>query len=306
MTVPSSAQREYLFDRYSKGLEIWNPDFAGLYACPLCLHRFPRSALDPKSEVQLTAEHCILEGLGDDIFVLTCKRCNDRAGHQIDHHLHKLVEMEAFARGQGKPKRIRLKHGDDFVTAEMRRTPERTDLTVLERRSDPRQIAGLQQKGVPKKAGDMTIRFGSRDWPEERRACVAMLKAAYLLAFKNFGYSYILSPSMHEVMLAILQQIMNPEMDVLSVNRLFLRPSYEGLSNMIARIKMPTFQAFFVPIRITKYKQAFAYILPTSESTYPNWVNFVGDQARELQFDHMEWIPFDEANVESILAFETE
>src|SRR5690606_20121071 len=53
------------------------------YLCPLCITLFPRAALDVRD---LTLEHVPPASQRGRRFVLTCKQCNDGAGHGPDAH----------------------------------------------------------------------------------------------------------------------------------------------------------------------------------------------------------------------------
>src|SRR4029450_5965370 len=72
------------------------PDVRDVIWCPLCRKPFGRSTLDTG---ELTEEHIIPEALGGKIITLTCKKCNNTDGGQIDSHFIQKVRVDEALRG---------------------------------------------------------------------------------------------------------------------------------------------------------------------------------------------------------------
>jgi hypothetical protein len=174
-----------LFDRYAGDLERFAPTLRGQFGCPICFTAIRRSV--PLREV-VAEEHVIPRSLGGRITTLTCKRCNNEAGTTLEAHLVQRVLLEARKR----PPRTTVKIGDAVVRAEMvlpETSREPYDIVVIKKQSDERQIAASQRL---LKTGKDLIHLGLDFRYIERRSLVALLRAAYLLMFRTFGYRYAL------------------------------------------------------------------------------------------------------------------
>lgn len=198
------ARLEALFDLYAADLKRFAPTLAGQFGCPLCLAPIPRSV--PLRNV-VAEEHVIPSALGGRITTLTCRRCNnDLGGSQLESHLVQRVLVEACKR----PIDVTLTMQGAVMRGEMpvRSSPDEPHpIRGIGKRSDPRQVAAIQElMKAPKDEIHLDLNFGY----SERRALVAVLRAAYLLMFRTFGYRYLLDASAKPVR----EQILNWKRDL--------------------------------------------------------------------------------------------
>ncbi len=160
------------------------------YVCPLCPK--PRILL-AKS---LTVEHAPPKELGGSAITLTCKTCNSMAGTALDAQAVVARRMLRFWRGEiSSPVRCRLQFGPASVNVEVLHTPEGFQIRGLPANTDP-----VQQKALE---GELARLTDSKEWDgytfqittptfrfHPRRAALAWLRAAYVVAFAALGYSY--------------------------------------------------------------------------------------------------------------------
>lgn len=86
-SISKAERRSRLFNLYAGNLALLTNDaFPGRFACPICEDAFDRRALDgPNLLVNLA--HVYPQATGATIETLTCAKCNNRMGHEYDHHL---------------------------------------------------------------------------------------------------------------------------------------------------------------------------------------------------------------------------
>lgn len=278
MKIDREQRRLNLFRKYSTNLELWRPEFKGQYACPLCLAPgFDEDSIrgpNPK----LTDEHGIQKGLGQSFHVLTCASCNHTAGHRIDNHLHKRLEFEGFWRGQHqKPLNVRMNVGADNVGIDVVRIGgdnPRININVIEKQSCDESITRVQEalrKGPP----PVNLKFDGRTVPVRSKSKIAILKAAYLLAFRYFGYGYLLS----HVMDPIRQTILDPDNPKVPLDDIILDAPIDGLPHCMAAVTSPEeLESLLAPIPVLKYRVGYLVALPNGEKTYERWANWRKDQ----------------------------
>ena len=179
---------ERLFDRYSADLRRFAPDLDDHFGCPLCLRGLRRVA-DLRDIV--AEEHVVAEALGGRIVTLTCRQCNNIDGTNLDAHLIQRVRIEA----NEAPVKVRTRMGDAHMGAEMDGAPDEAEpipIRVIESQSDPRQVEEvirLLREGETEMKLEMNFGFNAN------RSLVALVRSAYLLMFRVFGYEYVLDPS---------------------------------------------------------------------------------------------------------------
>lgn len=164
-----------------------------LYTCPICLRVFGRDQVN-----QLSEEHVPPESLGGKAIVLTCKRCNNEGGAELDIHAARQQKAERIvARKDRGPSRARVTIGDTQVIADVR-----TDAGILvSHRPDLNHpsagdnlIKELVDVARNRQLPPITLGFKLGGKLDLHRAGVSWLRAAYLAAFAALGYAYILRP----------------------------------------------------------------------------------------------------------------
>lgn len=168
------------------------------YICPLCVRGFTMAQLSC-----LTWDYVPPKSLGGRLKILICRECNSRAGHELDVHAKRAVQMQAFARGQGMEER-RAKFVVDDLTANVNveiqdntwrisGIPKSNHPDTLPRLSDVFDKNYREGRGLPTSTLSFRVNF------DPRRAEVSWLRSAYLAAFAIYGYRYALRPVMEIV-----------------------------------------------------------------------------------------------------------
>jgi hypothetical protein len=164
-----------------------------LYACPLCLGFFDRTALDAKV---LTFEHAPPKCVGGKAIALTCQPCNSFASHELDPHIERSEEYLDFAFGTTrKPMRRTLEAGGVRLRGNLRATGDVVIFEGVSKQNDPREVDSFKSLNLAE--GTFTA-SASRGF-DKRRAAIAWLRSAYIVAFATFGYRYIIRESLNVV-----------------------------------------------------------------------------------------------------------
>lgn len=276
MASDGDKRRLNLFRKYAKNLELWRPARKGMYVCPLCMTRgFNESAVYGPNP-PLTDEHGLQKGLGNPCHILTCAECNNVAGTKIDADLHKRLHFSSFCEAdQTKPlKNIRMNVSGENLGIEIIRAGgdnPKTDIKIIAEQSDERAIERVKNAMKSNPLAPMELSFGKRVMPNVRRARVALLKSAYLLAFRYFGYGYLLS----HVMEPIRATIRDPDDPKVPIDDIVLGTSIDRLPATVALVTEPDeLNAIAVPLPIQEYKKGHLVILPTGENTYEKWAEW--------------------------------
>lgn len=163
------------------------PELENPYICPLCRRPFASVGL---ADGTLTFEDAPPRSYGGKPVALTCKPCNNSFGSSVDASLARYdsqflspctiaiggVEVSAY-------QEIR-KGGRNFTIPQNQNDPKAVDRfnTVLDTK-DPAAWADLH----------LTLKW---DHVKRRRADVAWLKSAYMVAFATWGYMYAFAPGL--------------------------------------------------------------------------------------------------------------
>lgn len=185
---------------------------AGDYLCPLCLSSFGESALESGD---LTLEHVPPESQGGKGIILTCKGCNNRAGHHIESQAALRSKVGDFTRavvgnqvGFGGIAFITI--GGVKLNVDVLRDKDALNFKVSPHNSPSAMRAvdaALRQATVGENWRELKFDVTSRDAYHPRRAHVADLKAAFLVLAAAFGYSF----AADEVMEPVRRQIADPD-----------------------------------------------------------------------------------------------
>ena len=192
-------------------------DVYDTYICPLCFQSFNTNELKEKVTDYLSLEDVPQKALGGHALLLTCKRCNNWSGHEIDHYLRTEIDYEdnvsihseKGARGTLSAKGIninaRIKIENELSTTINIEKSNNNPIRYEEFLSEVRKMGDNWQKEV--KAYQINEKKRN-----PVRADIAILKSAYLLAFYVLGYKYIFNVSLSPVR----EQILNPNEEIIS------------------------------------------------------------------------------------------
>ena len=244
---------EYLFDLYVRNWQSFTSKTKHVFVCPLCLKEFTKSEMLNK----VSEEHIIPSSLGGNFTTLTCKKCNNEGGSELDAHVIQRIRIE-----QGDvPINSRVTICDEEVGADIYFSDEKNipnKILVISKQSNPKSINSVQDvfNENPKEVS-LNLKFGYN----ERASLIGLVRIAYLMMFRRFGYAYILQDFANQ----IRQQIKQPfeESPVLESVRWQLE-DLPFRTNAITVIKEPPeFRSFYVIIKLTdKAKHLSGVILP--------------------------------------------
>ena len=187
----------------------------GYYVCPLCMKTFNLRELGNKIGEVLTLEDVPPKSLGGSPILVTCKICNSSCGHSIDAAL--LHELELLY----GDKKQRLENTDALLNShgkkvytKVRIDKDKTICFDIRSKTNPPNAINEFVKSVEHDGDNYSIQVELHVKKEKRNvqaARIAILKSAYLYAFRKFGYYYILNESLTP----IREQILHPEKDIL-------------------------------------------------------------------------------------------
>ena len=184
-----------LFNSIAADLASCRPELQDVVLCPMCMKQIGRADIGT-----LTVEHIVPKRLGGAIATLTCRKpCNNDFGHQAQSHLVTLLKINEAFRGRGDlrgsftvaghrvPVAAQGRVGGGFNIAAIGGHP--ATFEAIERATKTKPQAWSLNVKLPYKAG---------------RTSAAILRTAYLTAFHQYGYEYILSKSADLIRLEIL------------------------------------------------------------------------------------------------------
>lgn len=261
-------KRQRIFDKYvtNRNLLIDNKLIAGdkdVYLCPVC--KQPHNKID-NGENPLTLEDAPPKSLGGQANVLTCKICNNTAGHEIDFHLtERLKELDSASFLPNTVTKVKIRIGEEVFNGIIS-IDKNGKMSMFHSRKNNHPIK-LEEKMIGLKGGDLVdLNFlKTRVIPEKLE--YALLKSAYILAFQKFGYSLIFDPCFD----IVREQLKNPDQRIYP-EKFWMTPPYpkemegvyfvcdEGLECLFALFNLDTGKSLrkfgvFLPCPINNISQ---------------------------------------------------
>jgi len=209
-----------LFDVFSDNLALYRKDCRGRFMCPLCLRTFPRDRIG----ADLSRAHIIPEKLGGKRWTITCKKCNNKIGSEIESCGAARAKFRRALSGDGdETTRVRMAFPNEQGGAV---GPVAADMGATKRGGDHRLQIRPKLKGSnpaalellnnwpsdQSSAGNGHIQVRFRVTGSEKRADLMYVHAAYLLMFHQFGYEWVLDPCAKP----IRDQIMSPDEPIIA------------------------------------------------------------------------------------------
>jgi len=206
-------KRKSIFDRYSENLLFLKREnivdielkHDKTYICPICLDQFSETALDQALENPLSLEDAPPKSLGGKAKILTCKKCNNTCGYEIDKYLtermqeldhHKfLTKTEFTAKFEINGNTIQGKISID----------ENGTMTAyhMVKNNNPINLKDYIKNAKKDTLINLVI---DKKQVNSINLQIALLKTGYLLTFEKYGYSLILDNSYDR----IREQLRNP------------------------------------------------------------------------------------------------
>jgi len=290
MNQSNKYKKENIFKLFSQNLEwvkehpsiSFKPNFSNGYICPLCFDVFFEKDIDTTLENHLTLEDIPPKALGGKPRLLTCKKCNSRSGHELDAHLlNNLLEMDS---------RLFLPNSKTKATFELYGNKMNGIVEIDEKGvvtmnlksqcSNPTESEQFMKDLIPPRTiynplfypdkmfddgfKTPTFKLKFHKTSKERRAEVALLRIAYLLAYSTFGNSFFINGGLYKVR----EQILNPDKNILS-EVFWIKYEFPKELEGINIITLPKeLQCFLVVFSLhTKSKaRQFAIVLPGPSS----------------------------------------
>lgn len=244
------------------------------YICPLCLQSFNIDEIGDRITEYLSLEDIPQKALGGNPLLLTCKKCNNRCGHEIDHYLQSEIDDEdeiSIHSENGVPGI--LETSEYKINTRIRKEEDGTiTFNVLSGQNNPIELEKFKEKVAA--LGDNWQKevkayqlIGNRHNPI--KSDIAILKSAYLLAFYVLGYRYILTDGL----CPIREQILSPDNIIVSdfiLNRGKEIPDKCSDGVYVAEIKDKRFLAVIISLKMkgSEKLHRFVVALPYINSEY--------------------------------------
>lgn len=298
----SQKKKLAIFKLFSQNLEwvkehpsiSFRPDFSNGCICPLCFDVFYEKDLQPTGQNFLTLEDIPPVSLGGKPLALTCKTCNSRSGHELDIHLLKsLLETDSqlFLPNSKTNATFEL-HGNKINGALEVDENGTVRIDLQSKRSKPNEANQFMKDMFPPKIiynplfypdklfddeyKTPTFKMRFSQTSNERRAEIALLRIAYLLAYSTLGNGFFINGGLYKVR----EQILNPDKDILP--RVFwLKYDFPKENEGINIISLPhELRSFLVIFNLKTKSQSrqFGIVLPGPSSPTINVYDFITNQ----------------------------
>jgi hypothetical protein len=177
------------------------------YLCPICLRANNEEALAQKL---ITVEHVPPENIGGRAMLLTCKDCNNTAGHLFDCHLRGEADLLGFAAGDVQDLPIRFTTASGRANAKLHAAGNGYVVRLSGKGFNETDRSGvyadLDAATIGEAWKDFSFQIRFRPY-NPRRAATAWLRTAYLAAFAKLGYRYVLRPELD----GVRRKLLNPD-----------------------------------------------------------------------------------------------
>lgn len=206
-------KRKSIFDKYSENLLFLKGEniidielkYDKTYICPICLDQFSEIALDQTIENPLSLEDAPPKSLGGKAKILTCKKCNNTCGHEIDKHLtERMQELDYHKFKTNTEFTAKFEVNGNTVQGKIS-IDEYGTMTAyhMDKNNNPIKLQDYIKNA--KKDTIINLQIDKKQ-VNPINLQIALLKTGYLLTFEKYGYSLILDNSYDR----IRQQLRNP------------------------------------------------------------------------------------------------
>ncbi len=262
--------RQKLFDKFSNQLhslvelKLYDIDlyFEKTFICPICFKQFSEKDLDTTLDNYLTLEDAPPKSLGGKANTLTCKKCNNEFGYEIDFHLvEKLNELgiKSFLPNTGSKAKITHNGIEVQGTMEVDANGVMT-ITHLKKVNNPNKLKKYVSKTGKDDIVDLQFPMSRVDF---KRFEIALLKSAYIMAFEQYGYALVLNKAYDIVRM----QLLNPDEEIYPVGFWSQQSVFTENLKGVHLIKTKGFEGFQAIFVLKTKFQNFGYgvYLPISE-----------------------------------------
>jgi hypothetical protein len=168
------------------------------YLCPLCLEQVIMFVESPLQKVttEFTEDHYPPKCVGGKEVVLVCRTCNSKAGHEYDFTLLEHMRHLSFQKkipGSAIKTKTEIAGVGKFNGGFM--IDDKGQMIVNMKKDERVAIKPLDEWIEYSKTNlNWTIQIHLRT-PHDEKVEKALIHAAYLTCFKNFGYEFLFSPA---------------------------------------------------------------------------------------------------------------
>lgn len=262
-------KRELLYDKFSKNLlflkvnNIVSDDKVD-YICPICLNNFTKEDLNQEKANPLSLEDAPPKSLGGSQIVLTCEKCNNGMGKDIDWHLtERLNELDFHDRIPGAEMKGKFTLNGITVNGKiMIEESGETKAHLSKKNNNPgaleKYIQLIKEKGEKRPYWEP-----NQTRVDSKKLQIALIKNAYLLLFEKFGYAFIFDKEYDR----IREQLLNPKFDIYPLKCWFQGPFPEeriGVPFITEKNLESIFTLFKLSTRLST--RIFGVVLPLSGS----------------------------------------
>ena len=206
----------------------------------------------------MTLEDAPPKSLGGKATVLTCRKCNNACGHQIDHHLtSKLTELDRKKFMTGVSYKAILENEGVRVFGTIS-VDEGNNIRVEHDKLKNNPATLEKYLSITGEGKIINIDFGDSK-ADNFRLQLALLKTGYLLTFAKFGYSFLLDPVYDRLRLQLQKpdQTIYPEDAWFNADEL---TKYYG-THFITEKKLESIFPIF-PLKTELREHAFGIVMP--------------------------------------------
>jgi len=264
----SSEKRQKIFQAYSDNLTMLIehgliPDVRKKekkpYMCPICLNEFSEEDLDVNQNQYLTLEDAPPKSLGGKSNVLTCKKCNNTCGSEIDSHLaNRIKELDQTKFFRNSEARTKVEKDGLVVNGILKVDADGTMQMFHSKENNNPEVLDEFIKRIT--ANTKITMFFTPLKVNDSRLQIALLKTAYLLMFEKYGYALLFDKEYDR----LRQQLLNPDQEIYTLDFWFLGPFPEDLTKIVPFVKennLGSIMPFFL-LKTNKSRYIFSAILP--------------------------------------------
>lgn len=242
------------------------------FICPICLQIFDlNDCLNTGDKISL--EDVPPKALGGHPITITCKKCNNNCGYDLDTFLINEIKMGSIIPlSEKRMQKGTITNGSTTLQCQLSvdENNKKISINIDEKNNNPLNIERL--KSNLKKTIESRIPANFQMNFTRLKRCpevlsTALLKNAYLLAFQKLGYRYIL----HSNLDIVRKQILFPQQKILSVNPIIYQnePFFQNFDDGVYKVSIdghPCIGVFItLKIKAINCNHQFFAILPDSK-----------------------------------------
>jgi hypothetical protein len=196
---------------------------------------------------------------------MVCAACDNSAGTMIDVHLKDRFDTEDFIQGRNQARaNVWVYVGDYKMPGELQLFAAEDGkpsfaVRVHHKRCAPSALKAVQDAATAKanRPESPTFQVKWRLSFNQHRGRIALLRAGFLMMFRQFGYSYILNPGLNRVR----EQILKPDEKIIPGAIAVDLGEAGPPANSVAIITSPPeHRAYFVTMRLVSKKSGRAVL----------------------------------------------